>query len=71
MGGTGLAPDSGTLQPKVVSRRAAPATPQTDNVTPFRPRPKAKPAPKKRPMPAGLIFIALVGIVALFKYLFP
>lgn len=71
MGGTGLAPDSATLQPKVIRTRTVPATPQSDNVTQFRPRTQAKPEPKKRSMPAGLIFIALVGIVALFKYLFP
>ena len=71
MGGTGLAPESGTLQPKVVRTKTPPATAQTNNVTQFRPRPKAKPEAKKRPMPAGLIFIALVAIVALFKYLFP
>ena len=71
MGVTGLAPDTSTLKPKVVSQRMPPETPQPNNVTPFRPRAKAKPEPKKRPMPAGLIFIAMVGIIVLYKYLFP
>lgn len=70
MGGTGIAPDSATLQPKVISRRATAEAARTSNVTPFRPRQKEQPEPTKRSMPAGLIFIALVGIVVLFKYLF-
>ncbi len=74
MGGTGLPPDFAKLTPTVVPRHQD--TPlSNDNVTPFRPRPKAKPSkaasqPGKRPMPVLLIFVAMVAIVVLFKYLF-
>jgi hypothetical protein len=75
MGGTGLAPDSSSLTPTIVPRQES-TQQSNDNVTPFRPRPKAKPSrstsqPGKRPLPVALIFIAMVGIAVLFKYLFP
>jgi hypothetical protein len=76
MGGTGIPPESAKLTPMIVSRQQGGTQAPNDNVTPFRPRPKAKPSRTasqtgKRPMPVALIFAAMVAIAVLIKYFFP